>query len=318
MAINTEIAGQVLPIVAKPPLAPLADAVQRGNALLQLTPGQHLKAEILASLPNNTYLARVAGETLQLEIPLNMRPGETLEMTFVSAAPKMTFQIAHPEAGAESVQLSSMGKWLASVAKNSPPLPAASQPLLENPAQGAGLLASKLQEALTQGGLFYESHLAQWVAGTLQLGAVLKEPQGKLSRASMGDDILDGGKAAVEIADPSLLPLVKEQLLLLNSGVMLWKGLAWPGQELELSIGEEEQDEGEPEVEANLKLILKHLGGIRAKLRFSADGLAVEFVCQRLGSAAVLKDGADELREALSSTGVHLSRMVAKDDQREQ
>ena len=38
-----------------------------------------------------------------------------------------------------------------------------------------------LKQAITQSGMFYEAHQAEWVEGRLAKGALLQEPQGKLS-----------------------------------------------------------------------------------------------------------------------------------------
>ncbi|HBG04208.1 MAG: flagellar hook-length control protein FliK [Geobacteraceae bacterium GWC2_58_44] len=314
MFINDETQKQVLPVIARSAIAPSSDAQQRAGALLQLNPGQQVKAEIIANLPNSLYLARIAGEMYKLEIPLNVQPGETMDMTFVAAEPRITFHI-RPEGGGESVRLSSMGKWLAGVARESASLQVVQETLLEDPAQGATLLAARLKAALTQGGLFYESHLAKWAAGSLQLGEILKEPQGKLSRAASDQDASDrsGETREAEFADGRTLPLIKEQLQLLNSGVLSWKGEAWPGQEMELSVTEREAEQDEARIEAALSLELPHLGGVEAKLRFGAEGLWVEFVCERPGASALLKKGGEGLRSALASSGLYLNRMAARD-----
>jgi hypothetical protein len=317
MLINDEVQRQVLPVLARASVVPPVEAQQRAGAQLQLNPGQQVKAEIIANLPNNLYLARIAGEMFKLEIPLNVQPGETMELTFLSADPRITFEIQRPLGGGESVRLSSLGKWLSGVAQDAPSLPAQMGTLLESPTQGANLLAGRLREALAQSGLFYESHLAQWAAGGLQLGELLKEPQGKLSRAARGDDGSEnaGELADAEIADGRTLPLVKEQLILLNSGVMTWRGEAWPGQGMELAITAREAEQGDPEVNATLSLALAHLGGVQAKLRFGVDGFFVDFVCDRPGSAALLKEAGAELHSGLVSSGIHLTRMVARDDE---
>ena len=317
MFINDETQKQVLPVIAKTTVTFSTDVQQRASAMLQLNPGQQVKAEIIANLPNSLYLARIAGEMYKLEIPLNVEPGETLEMTFVAAEPRVTFQIVRPEGGGESVRLSSMGKWLAGIARDAAPLPVLQGTLLENPSQGSTLLAARLRSALTQAGLFYESHLAQWAAGGVQLGEILKEPQGKLSRASAGDDAPRGSEVQAEdgFADSRTLPLIKEQLHLLNSGVLSWKGEAWPGQGMDIAISQNRADEGEAVIEAELSLELTHLGGVEAKISFGAEGLRVDFVCGRPGSSAVLRKGGEELRSALASSGLHLNRLAAKDEE---
>jgi hypothetical protein len=314
MFINDEIQKQVLPIIAKASVAASTDVQQRAGAQLQLNPGQQVKAEIVANLPNSLYLARIAGELYKLEIPLNVQPGETMDLTFLSAEPRITFQFLPQEGGGESVRLSSMGKWLAGVSQDARPAQGAQEPLMESPAQGSALLASRLKTALTQGGLFYESHLARWAAGGLELAELLKEPQGKLSRAVPQQDTADavGEKAGAGFADGRTLPLIREQLLLLNSGVLSWKGEAWPGQQMDLAITAKDVED-EREIEATLSLDLTHLGGIEATLRFGSEGFFVDFVCEHPGSSDVLKQGGDLLRSSLAGAGVQLTRMAAKD-----
>lgn len=314
MFINDESQKQVLPILAKGAVTPVVEAQQRASQQLQLNPGQQVTAEIISNLPNSLYVARVAGELYHLEIPMNVAPGETLEMTFLTADPRVTFQVMRQEGG-ESVKLSSMGKWLADVVKNAPPLPP-QEPLLEFPEQASAHLASRLKSALTQSGLFYESHLAQWAGGALQLKELLKEPQGKLSRAvSEGEgEGVAKESAAAGFADSSTLPLIKEQLQLLNSGVLAWRGEAWPGQDMELAIREGDEEKWEQGIEATLSLDLPRLGGVKATLRFSAEGLSIECVCSRPGSSDLMRNQGAELHTRLSSRGLHLTRLAAKDE----
>lgn len=311
MFINDEVQKQVLTILAKTAVTPTADVQERASSLLQLNPGQQVKAEIIANLPNNLYMARVAGEMYKLEIPLNVQPGETLEMTFVTADPRITFQMLRPQA--ESVQLSSMGKWLADVVKNAPPLPTVQEPLVEHPEQATAELAARLRTSLTQNGLFYESHLAQWAAGGLSVKELLKEPQGKLS------PLLSEGEGGSEelargaLADSRTLPFIKEQLHLLNTGVLAWQGEAWPGQQMKLVIGEGSPERWEQGIEANLSLELPRLGGVEAKLRFTPEGVGVEVVCDRPGASDLLRRESGELRSSLAAKGLHLNKLAAKD-----
>jgi hypothetical protein len=313
MLINDELQKQVLPVLARSTVVPPVEVQQRAGSQLQLNPGQQVKAEIIANLPNNLYLARIAGEMFKLEIPLNVQPGETLEMTFLSADPRITFQV-RPEGAAESVSLSSMGKWLAGVVRDAPSLPLLQGVLLERPEQGPELLGARLKSALTQGGLFYESHLARWAAGALPLAELLKEPQGKLSRVLRREsESPEAARGEGGIADSRTLPLIKEQLQLLDTGVLTWRGEAWAGQEMELAVTRRDGDQGAPEVEAQLTVGLARLGQVEATLRFGAGGLSVEFACEGEGAAQLLRERGAELKRALSAKGLQLTRMVARD-----
>lgn len=61
---------------------------------------------------------------------------------------------------------------------NAPLLPAA--PTAANAGQATAAMSGNLAALVGRSGLFYESHLAQWVAGTLPLAALLEEPQAPL------------------------------------------------------------------------------------------------------------------------------------------
>ncbi|MDS0797238.1 flagellar hook-length control protein FliK, partial [Burkholderia pseudomultivorans] len=51
----------------------------------------------------------------------------------------------------------------------------------------ATALRAALAQAVSESGLFYESHLAQWLAGRRPLAALLREPQARLAAAQAGD-----------------------------------------------------------------------------------------------------------------------------------
>ncbi|KWF25782.1 flagellar hook-length control protein FliK [Burkholderia pseudomultivorans] len=51
----------------------------------------------------------------------------------------------------------------------------------------AAALRAALAQAVSESGLFYESHLAQWLAGQRPLAALLREPQARLAAAQSGD-----------------------------------------------------------------------------------------------------------------------------------
>ncbi|WP_432262680.1 flagellar hook-length control protein FliK [Cupriavidus sp. TMH.W2] len=90
-------------------------------------------------------------------------------------------------------------------------------------AASAQAAAAALADTLGQSGLFYESHLAQWVAGARELSGIRQEPQAQVpapARATPGGAAqaattppsllltYDGGAAAAEPARPSAPPLI--------------------------------------------------------------------------------------------------------------
>ncbi|WP_175688419.1 flagellar hook-length control protein FliK [Burkholderia anthina] len=75
-----------------------------------------------------------------------------------------------------------------------PAAPPASGPAASAAAPPVAVLHAALAQAVSESGLFYESHLAQWLAGQRPLAALLREPQARL--AALGapldaSDVLD-------------------------------------------------------------------------------------------------------------------------------
>ncbi|AXK66855.1 flagellar hook-length control protein FliK [Burkholderia sp. IDO3] len=97
-----------------------------------------------------------------------------------------------------------------------PAPPPASGPAASAAASGANaanaaappvaVLHAALAQAVSESGLFYESHLAQWLAGQRPLAALLREPQARL--AALGQAAADGASDALDelLAPRSPLP----------------------------------------------------------------------------------------------------------------
>jgi hypothetical protein len=247
----------------------------------------------------------------------------------VTAEPRVVFELRQP-GGGEAVRLSPLGRFLAEANEGEDAGAAtirAEGALLAEPVQDATLLAARLKEALSESGLFYESHLGLWAAGGMKLHEILKEPQGRLSRGSAAAGPAGSSRApgaagsahgdgdqqpAGSIADERTMPQVKNQLALLNGGVLTWKGEAWPGQELELTVTEGGREGEEAAVEATLSLEMPQLGVVRARLHLGAEGLSLQFETESAETRALLAQGADDLRAASSAHGVQICRMVVR------
>ena len=321
-----------------------ADSGREASYQLQLTPGQQVQAEILANLPNQRFLTRIAGELFHIELPVIVQPGETLQLTFVSGEPNPTFTLSRSENSASPVTISDAGKLLNQLATtpNERQQIYALQrnnPILNGPPPAdTALFAKLLGEALSFNGLFYESHLLQWVMGERQIRDILKEPQGKLANRAkpstetnssqnrvnpdgkkpdgkMDESILDELLAddnqdlPIGPINPRTIPIVQEQLHTLHSGQATWQGQVWPRQQMEWSVWQEKESNG-GEVEkswvSNLRLDLPNLGEINAKLHMGKDGLSIHINTDMETTSAVMKKEHQTLVQAMSNAGIKL------------
>jgi hypothetical protein len=151
-------------------------------------------ARIQEVLPENTYRAMVAGKMLTLQLPEGAKAGDLLELVVIDRTPKVVIARLAPQLAAEGPQDTAypfarlspaaqmIGKLLVPEGETPTPAPLnRGQPLLAQPPVSAQDLLPALKTAVTQSGLFYESHQAQWVTGKLPLASLLHEPQARLS-----------------------------------------------------------------------------------------------------------------------------------------
>ncbi|MDD5176129.1 MAG: flagellar hook-length control protein FliK [Sterolibacterium sp.] len=175
------------------PIAPLREIPAD---LPALKTGQLFSALIQEALPENTYRALVAGRSVTLSLPEAVKSGDVLDLVVIDRTPKtIVAQLAKAGAGAAEAAdqaaypyatFSRAAKMISSLLVTDGETPPAvelnrGQPLLAQPPRSGAELVPALNKAVTESGLFYEAHQAQWVAGKLPLANVLQEPQGQHS-----------------------------------------------------------------------------------------------------------------------------------------
>lgn len=169
-------------------------------------------------------------------------------------------------------------------------------------------LASALQHALRDSGLFYESHLRGWLDGHADLRDIRNEPQARLmehASASAGD--------AGELLPPRLEYLVRQQLDVLARNTIEWHGLAWPGQQASIAIHDETAHEPNEQAERNwrvrLELTVPTLGPVCADLRLAGNRLSVQLNGDAAATPALRHARADLAAAlgALDSQGVSVA-----------
>lgn len=192
--------------------------------LPSLKTGQVFSAQIQEVLPENTYRALVAGKSVTLSLPESVKSGDVLDLVVIDRTPKtIVAQLAATVSGAADAAdkaayphatFSRAAQMISSLlAPDGEAPPAAElnrgQPLLAQPPKNAAELVPVLNKAVSESGLFYEAHQAQWVAGKLPLSNLLQEPQGQHSMpqaqiAALADGRLpatDGPEFIVRNAD---------------------------------------------------------------------------------------------------------------------
>lgn len=161
--------------------------------LPDLETGQRFAARLQSPLPDGTFQALVAGRTVTLALPAGVKSGDVLELVVtgtrgqtILARPADTSELAHTTA--PETHLSAAGQLISQVLTGRGGNTAAqiqrNTPVVETPPNAAAALAPALKQAISQSGLFYEAHQAQWVEGQLPLESLMQEPQGQTPPAA--------------------------------------------------------------------------------------------------------------------------------------
>ena len=179
-----------------PPVPGLQRARAIQSQLPDLVPGARFFATLQRALPDGTFNAVVAGRQMTLALNSSALPGDTLELEVTQTTPRAVFaRVLNVETTPQSTAnvsaqptLSSTGRLISFLLTGQPePQPARladNRPLLPSPPTTptqTAQLVPMLRQAVSQSGLFYESHQTQWVLGKLDTAALLREPQGQAS-----------------------------------------------------------------------------------------------------------------------------------------
>lgn len=180
----------------------------------------------------------------------------------------------------------------------------ASKVVSEQPMQPQ-VLAKDLKQAISQSGVFYESHLKSFVHGQQTLDAIRQEPQNQTSM--------------------SIANLVSQQLNVLEHQRFAWSGEIWPQQQMQLDIFKERQSQTQYEREAKnasplseddlpvkseMTLHLPNLGKVTAKLTLNQGRLSIQVLADSPSTLGALKKHQQSLVSAFQKNGQALDALT--------
>ncbi|KFB66948.1 flagellar hook-length control protein FliK [Candidatus Accumulibacter vicinus] len=191
--IRPDVANRLQP-TADLTLRPASPGQEITDKLSGLVVGQRLLAEIQSLLPNGSYRALINQRSITLALPFAARSGDAIELEVAESNGKLTLAVlakAVSDSGQRGVEaaatsLSRTGQLISDLlggTRNAGPvaLPLnGNQPIAARPPANAQELLPLLKQAISESGMFYESHQAGWVEGRYSKAQLLQEPQGKL------------------------------------------------------------------------------------------------------------------------------------------
>lgn len=154
--------------------------------LNQIAIGRELQATVDAMLDDGTFLVKVADTTARMAMPVGTKVGDSMSMVFIGKDPRPTFLLTQQQ-GSAPASLSTTARLIDHLLQSAehegaPSAVTTRIPLVLSPAaMEPKQVASALQNALTASGLFYESHLHEWISGARSPAELAREPQAQLS-----------------------------------------------------------------------------------------------------------------------------------------
>lgn len=318
---------------------PILDSTERDQAAPRAA-FEHLKigqtlTGLVKSLTNGVSLVEVGGKNVAMRLPDTVVAGDTLRLRFAGHMPQPVFMLETPEtAVTDAPQLSKTARMLSDIMQRVPEraLPTLSPPgpLLAQATAVPAELALALRTALVRSGLFYESHLANWVAGQDTLDGLKQEPQNRqateTARSAMALALTDAkGGADPKMVNP-MHTLLTQQLQVLESPQLAWRGELWPGHTLEWQIrqGVDPQN-NDPDTafahgekdgwESHLKLTLPNLGTLNVFIKLDAQqAFSIRMVPEQADTAPLLQHNQPQLAEQLAAAGCTLHSMKVELD----
>lgn len=168
----------------------------------------------------------------------------------------------------------------------------------------ANVVSQQLKMAISNSGLFYESHLQEFVEGHRSLAELKQEPQNKL-----------------HFLMQSLLP---QQLHILEHQRLSWHGEVWANQRMDWGIYIQNQQNKEHPSYANedeqaaiasdLTLHLPHLGKVTAKISLRDGRMRIAFLAEQENALRLLKEKSPALASAIESNGQRLESLTLTRD----
>lgn len=313
------------------------------HRLIQMNLGQQLQADVQSKLSDGSFLVKIADTTARMNLPVSTNVGDKLALTLIGKEPRPTFLMnanpATPEAASSTTSLSNTAKMIDSLLQHLPgnnqltPI-VSSTPISPQANLPTPELANALRDAISKSGLFYESHLNEWVNGSAKpmpatptdasniqyiqrtLEDIKQEPQARQNSqitAAMG---VSPSQPVLDTSNQSITQLVNQQLQTLEQQRVIWQGEVWPGLPMEWEVAEDPQNDNvapdQRSWHSQVRFEMSQLGTITANLNLTGGRLSLQIHADTALIAQKLQSEGKRLDDALAAAGIPLDRLQVK------
>ncbi|MRW94942.1 flagellar hook-length control protein FliK, partial [Duganella sp. FT80W] len=229
--------------------------------------------------------------------------GPNAPQATLSSAARVLTSVLSAAQGSQAAQVALIGK----------------SALFGNSEPDTAALAQKLHDTISQSGLFYESHVAEWAKGERPLSELAREPQMQRLLQQQGNE--SAARAATGNGpDLGAAQMINQQLHTQEQQRVLWNGQAWPGQQMEWEVRRDQREgrdggcgdsDGEPEQiwRSGVRFRLPTLGAVSAAVTLIGDQVHIQVQTDSDASASTLRAWSGKLESAMEAAGAQLTSL---------
>ena len=302
---------RILPILAVDSIGSIRQEL--GDRATQFVKGQEYFAHVLSKVGDTAYNVKVEsgslkGTILKMDLGTAAKAGQLLTLRYMHDSPVPTFLLtATPtNAAGSTTEISTaanlIGHYLKQAESDGVTSRFQATTVVTNNPSNPQVMAHDLKNAVTNSGLFYESHLSDLVQSNQSLSAIKQEPQNQ--------------------ANSPIAILMSQQLAILENQRMSWHGEVWPGQKMDWDVYQQQQnadgkqpsnqsqaDQDRP-ITSEMTLHLPHLGKISARISLTDGRMRVNILAEHPETLEMLTAKRLGLAEAIGKNGQQLDALT--------
>jgi hypothetical protein len=302
---------RILPILAVDSIGSIRQEL--GDRATQFVKGQEYFAHVLSKVGDTAYNVKVEsgslkGTILKMDLGTAAKSGQLLTLRYMHDSPVPTFLLtATPSnAAGSTTEISTaanlIGHYLKQAESDGVTSRFQATAVMTNSPSNPQVMAHDLKNAVSNSGLFYESHLSDLVQSNQSLAAIKQEPQNQ--------------------ANSPIANLMSQQLAILENQRMSWHGEVWPGQKMDWDVYQQQQnsdgkqlsnqsqaDQDRP-ITSEMTLHLPHLGKVSARVSLTDGRMRVNILAEHPETLEMLTSKRLGLAEAIGKNGQQLDALT--------
>jgi flagellar hook-length control protein FliK len=256
----------------------------------RLVVGMQYIGRVVGIDSENITSVEIGDQIFRMQLPGSHKLGDNINLRYLGADPKPTFMVLQPNPSSvlpSNVLLSAAGKLVLEALSATAQFSNLNQidgsdmaPLLAS-AGSPQMSAIELQNALRFSGLFYESHIANFVQGKRTIEQLRQEIQNQ--------------------KDVNRSAIISKQLDVLEKQQIQWAGMIWPKQHMQWTISRDDSGSSpdlpeEKSCKSTLELDLPALGKIIFHIVMNRDRINIQIEVASRQSRQVVEGAVPKLR----------------------